>query len=275
MYRTLGLAYVEPELREDRGEIEAAGKNKLPELISLKNIRGDLHSHTNLTDGQHTLEEMVESARRRGYEYVGITEHSKHVTIAHGLDAAAMFKRLKEVDRLNKKLKGITVLKSIEVDILEDGSLDMADDVLKELDITVCAVHSKFNLPSSRQTERIIRAMDNPYFNILAHPTGRLINERNPYEVDMEALLKAAQERGCIMELSAHPLRLDLTDYSCKLAKEIGVRVAISTDAHSIADFDYMRFGVAQARRGWLEPEDVINIKGLEKLKKLINRSNG
>ncbi len=272
VYKQLGLLYIEPELREDRGEIEASLKGRLPRLVTLEDIRGDLHVHTDLTDGQHTLEEMVDAAKECGYKYVGITEHSKRVTIAHGLDAKAMFRRIKEIDRLNKKLKGVVVLKSIEVDILEDGSLDMEDEALKELDVTVCAIHSKFNLSLKKQTERVSRAMDNPYFNILAHPTGRLIHERDPYEVDMEAVMKAAKERGCIMELNAHPYRLDLNDAHCKLAKETGVKVVISTDAHSIADLGYMRFGIFQARRGWIEPEDAINTRSVEGLKKIVKR---
>jgi DNA polymerase (family 10) len=180
-------------------------------------------------------------------------------------------KRIKEIDWFNKK-SGILILKSIELDILEDGSLDLPDDILKELDLTVCSVHYKFNLPREKQTERIIRAMDNPYFNILAHPTGRLINERKPYEVDMERVMKAAKERGCFMELNAHPDRLDLLDTHCKMAKDMGVKVALSTDAHSIGDLDYMRFGIGQARRGWLEADDVLNTRSWEEIKKLLKR---
>ena len=196
VYKEIGLSFIEPELREDRGEIAAARKGELPRLIKLDDIRGDLHVHTNFTDGHNTLSEMAEAAKAIGYDYIGITEHSKHVTIAHGLDGTALLKRVGEIDRYNKKAKGLTVLKGVEVDILEDGSLDIEDAVLKELDFTVCAVHYKFNLSLEKQTERIIRAMDNRYFNILAHPTGRLINERDPYEIDMEEILKAAKERG-------------------------------------------------------------------------------
>ncbi len=272
VYREIGLPFIEPELREDRGEIEAARKGKLPHLITLEDIRGDLHTHTNLTDGHASLAEMVEAAKVKGYEYIGITEHSKHVTIAHGLEGRAVLKQIKEIDRFNEKVKGITALKGIEVDILEDGSLDMEDEVLKELDFTVCAIHYKFNLPSKKQTERIIRAMDNPYFNILAHPTGRLINERDPYEVDMEQILKAAKERKCVIELSAHPYRLDLNDVHCKMAKDMGLKIVISTDSHNTGDLDFMRYGVLQARRGWLEPGDVINTRGLENLRKLLKR---
>ncbi len=272
VFERVGLPFIEPELREDQGEIGAAQQGKLPKLITLKDIRGDLHAHTKETDGRHTLEQMVEAARDRGYQYVAITDHSKRLSMTHGFDAERLAKRNEEIDRLNGRLKGFSVLKSIEVDILEDGSLDLPDNILKELDLTVCSVHSKFNLPRKKQMERIIRAMDNPYFNILAHPSGRLINERQPYEVDMEGLIKAAKERGCIMEVNAHPDRLDLTDIHCKLAKGMGVKLVISTDAHSVNDYDLMRFGVWQARRGWLEEEDVLNTRNVDELKKLMKR---
>jgi DNA polymerase (family 10) len=272
VFDQVGLPFIEPELREGQGEIEAAQQGNLPKLITLKDIRGDLHAHTKETDGRHTLEQMVEAARDRGYQYVAITEHSKRLSMTHGLDAKRLAKRNEEIDRLNGRLKGFSVLKSIEVDILEDGSLDLPDSILKELDLTVCSVHSKFNLPRNKQMERIIRAMDNPYFNILAHPSGRLINERPPYEVDMEGLIKAAKERGCLMEVNAHPDRLDLADIHCRLAKDMGVKLVISTDAHSVNDYDLIRFGVWQARRGWLEKEDVLNTRTADELKKLIKR---
>lgn len=275
VYEKLGLSYIEPELREERGEIEAARQGKLPHLVELGDIKGDLHAHTNMTDGHHTLEEMVRAARNKGYKYVGITDHTKHVAVAHGLDEKTVLKRIAEIDRFNKKIDGITVLKGMEVDILDDGRLDLEDAILKELDFTVCAIHYKFNLTLEKQTERIIRAMDNPYFNILAHPSGRLIHERAPYEVDMERIISAAKERGCILELNAHPMRLDLNDIHCKLAKGSGVKIAISTDSHNTADLDYMRFGVKQARRGWLEPEDVVNTGSLPDLKKLLKRRGG
>ena len=272
VFDRVGLPFIEPELREGQGEIEAAQQGKLPKLITLKDIRGDLHVHTKETDGRHSLEQMVEAARQRGYQYIAITEHSKRLSMTHGFDAKRLAKRNDEIDRLNGKLKGFSVLKSIEADILEDGSLDLSDDILKELDLTVCSVHSKFNLPQKKQMERIIRAMDNPYFNILAHPSGRLINERQPYEVDMEGLIKAAKERGCIMEVNAHPDRLDLSDIHCRLAKDNGVKMVVSTDAHSVNDYDLMRFGVWQARRGWLEKEDVLNTRTADELKKLVKR---
>jgi len=271
VFSHVGLSFIDPELREDMGEIEAAMSGQLPKLVTLNDIRGDLHVHTKLTDGRNTLEEMADAAKKKGYHYLAVTEHSKHVTVARGLKAEQLAKRIKEIDWFNKK-SGILILKSIELDILEDGSLDLPDDILKELDLTVCSVHYKFNLPREKQTERIIRAMDNPYFTILAHPTGRLINERKPYEVDMERVMKAAKERGCFMELNAHPDRLDLLDTDCKMAKDMGVKVALSTDAHSTGDLDYMRFGIGQALRGWLEADDVLNTQSWGKIKKLLKK---
>jgi DNA polymerase (family 10) len=272
VFAQVDLPFIEPELRENWGEIEAAQKGKLPKLITLKEIRGDLHAHTKATDGRHTLGQMLEAARDRGYQYLAITDHSKRLSMTHGFDAKRLAIRNEEIDRLNEKLEGFIVLKSIEVDILEDGSLDLPNSILKELDLTVCSVHSKFNLPREKQTERIIRAMDNPYFNIFAHPSGRLIDEREPYDVDMERVMEAAKERGYVMEVNAHPDRLDLSDVHCKLAKDMGVKVVISTDAHSVTDLELMRFGVWQARRGWIEKEDVLNTRNCDVLKKLIKR---
>jgi histidinol phosphatase-like PHP family hydrolase len=204
---------------------------------------------------------------------LAITDHSQHISVTGGLDADRMIRQMEEIDRLNEQLTGITLLKGIEVDILQDGSLDLPDDVLKRLDLTICAVHSHFGLSQDKQTERIIRAMDNPYFSILAHPTGRLIGEREPYDVDMERLIEAAVERGCYMEVNAHPSRLDLDDVYSKMAQEKGLKVAISTDAHSANELGYLRFGVGQARRGWLEAKDVLNTKSRRELKKLLKRT--
>jgi len=270
VFRAVGLPFIPPELREDRGEIDAARAGALPRLVELGQIRGDLHAHTSRSDGQATLEEMVEAACARGYEYLAITEHSRRVTVARGLDAAALRRRNKEIDRLNARLKGFVVLKGIECDILEDGSLDLPDAVLAELDVVVAAVHSKFNLPRKKQTERIVRALDHPQVRILAHPSGRLINERDAYEVDIERIVAAAAERGRILELDAHPQRLDLDDVHCRLAKGHGVKVAISTDAHATEHLDFMRYGVGQARRGWLEAGDVVNTLGLAALRRLL-----
>lgn len=269
VYDQVGLPYIEPELREDQGEVDAAQKNKLPDLVTVKDLRGDLHGHTKATDGKSTLEEMAAAAKERGYEYLAITNHSKRVSVARGLDAKRLEKEIKEIDRLNEKLNGITLLKGIEVDILEDGSLDLADDILRKLDIRICSVHYNRNLSAKKQTERIIRAMDNPYFNILAHPTGRMINEREPLDLDVEKLMKAAVDRGCFMEINSHPDRLDLPDRYCRMAKEMGLKLAISTDAHSESDLNLIRFGVDQARRGWLEADDVLNTRNRKDLEKL------
>ena len=230
VYKKLGLRNIEPELREDRGEVEAARENKLPHLVSLEDIKGDLHVHSSHTDGRNTIEEMAHAAKELGYEYIAITDHSQHVTVAGGLKPKEVLKELKEIDKVNDKLKEFTILKGTEVDILEDGKLDLPDEILNELDIRVCSVHYKFNLSKIKQTERIIKAMDNKYFNIFAHPTGRLINERNPYDFDMEEVMKAAKDKGCMLELNAHPDRLDLNDIHCKMAKDMGLKIVISTD---------------------------------------------
>jgi DNA polymerase (family 10) len=272
VYRQVGLPYIEPELRENRGEFEAAKKRKLPQLIVLEDIKGDLHVHTKATDGHYSLEEMAEAAKKRGYDYLAISDHSKHVTVAKGLDAKRLREQIKEIGRLNEKISGIRILKSIELDILEDGSLDLPNKILQDLDLVICSVHYKFNLSREKQTERILKAMDNPYFNIFSHPTGRLINERRPYEINMERIMNGARERGCFLELNAHPDRLDLNDIDCKMAKDKGVKIAIATDAHRLDDLDLMRFGIGQARRGWLEPDDVLNTRSWKELKKLLKR---
>jgi DNA polymerase (family 10) len=272
VYRQVDLPYIEPELREDIGEVEAAQKGKLPKLVTLDDLRGDLHAHTKETDGHNTLEEMAEAAKERGYEYLAITDHSKKVSMARGLDAKKLGKQIKAIEKINDKIRGIKILKGIEVDILKDGSLDLPDEILKELDIVVCSVHYNRNLSRKQMTERIVKAMDNPYFNVLAHPTGRLINERAPYEVDLEKVMEKAKKTGCFLEVNAHPDRLDLSDRYCRMAKEAGVKLVISTDAHRTADLALMRFGVDQARRGWLEPEDVVNTRTLKDLRKLLKR---
>jgi DNA polymerase (family X) len=272
VYRAVGLPYIEPELREDRGEIEAARAGRLPRLVTLEDLRGDLHVHSKASDGHASIAEMAAAAQARGYRYMAVSDHSRSVRIAHGLDAKRLRTQIAEIDRLNARLDGITVLKSSEVDILEDGSLDLPDSILRELDFTVCAVHSHFNLSRERQTERIMRAMDNPLFTIFAHPTGRLIEARPPCELDLDRLIGAAKERGCFLEVNAQPDRLDLDDVACKMAKEMGVKLAVSTDAHGPNDFGFIQLGIDQARRGWLEPEDVINTRPLGELRKLLQR---
>lgn len=273
VYRAVGLPYIPPELREDRGEIEAAHANRLPQLVELADLRGDLHAHTAASDGHDTLHDMALAAKTLGLEYLAITEHSRRLTVAHGLDPQRLAKHCDEIDRLNAQLDGITLLKGIEVDILEDGSLDLPDAVLARLDLVVGAVHSRFDLSRARQTGRILRAMDHPHFTLLAHPSGRLIERRAPYDVDMLRIIRHARERGCFLELNAHPERLDLLDSHCQSAREEGVLVSINSDAHSTFDFANLKYGVGQARRGWLEKADVLNTRPLTALRKLLRRT--
>ncbi|MGA8862505.1 MAG: DNA polymerase/3'-5' exonuclease PolX [Gallionella sp.] len=273
VYRAVGLPYIPPELREDRGEIEAARAGRLPRLVELSDLKGDLHAHTKATDGHDSLRDMALAAKAFGLEYLAITEHSRRLTVAHGLDPVKLAKQCDEIDRLNAELDGITLLKGIEVDILEDGSLDLPDSVLAQLDLVVGAVHSKFELSRAKQTERILRAMDGPHFTLLAHPTGRLIGQREPYDVDMLRIIRHARQRGCFLELNAHPERLDLLDSQCQSAKEEGVLVSVNSDAHSTFDFANLKYGVGQARRGWLEKADVLNTRTLAALRKLLKRT--
>jgi DNA polymerase (family X) len=272
IYALFDLPVIEPELREDRGEIEAAQEGMLPALITLDDIRGDLQMHTQASDGHDTLKAMVQAARDRGYEYIAITDHSARVAVTQGLDAESLSRRIDEIDQLNEEMEDLRILKGIEVDILEDGSLDLPDEALAKLDVVVAAVHVKFDLSREKQTERIIRAMDNPYVHILAHPTGRIIGKRKPYNLDMERLMEAAQERECVLEVNAHPDRLDLNDIHCKMAKDLGVKIVISTDAHRVDHLRMMRYGVGQARRGWLTTEDVINTHSWSDLADVLKR---
>ncbi|MGW8169604.1 MAG: DNA polymerase/3'-5' exonuclease PolX [Sulfurovaceae bacterium] len=272
MYKTVGLSYIEPELRENMGELEAAADGKLPDLVDLEDIKGDLHIHTIYSDGQNSILEIARAAKKLGYEYIAISDHSKHLTIYNGMDEKRLRQQLEEIDKINEKLDNITLLKSIEVDILEDGTLALSNDILKELDLVVGGMHDKLALSKDKQTKRILKAMDNPYFNILAHPTGRLLGERKACDIDMELLFKEVKARGCFLEINAQPKRLDLNDIHAKYAKEAGVKFAISTDAHNIATLEYMRYGVFQARRGWIEKKDVMNTLSLDKLKKALRR---
>jgi len=273
VYAAVGLPWIPPELRENRGEFDAARTGRLPKLVELADLKGDLHAHTKATDGRNSMKEMVEAARKRGFQYLAITDHSRRLAMAHGLDQKRLFEQLEEIDRLNDASPGLTILKGIEVDILEDGSLDLPDEDLGRLDLVVGAVHSHFRLSREKQTERILRAMDHPHFTILAHPSGRLIDERAPYEVDMPRVIRHAKERGCVLEVNAHPIRLDLTDTDCQMAKEAGVLVSINSDAHSVLDFENLRYGVGQARRGWLEKRDVLNSRSLQSLRPLLTRT--
>ena len=272
VFEAVGLPYIPPELREDRGEIDAAAEGRLPELVSVTNIRGDLHVHTRASDGKSTLAEMAAAGKALGYAYLAIADHSRHATIAHGLDPNRLSAQLDEIDQLNDGADGFRLLKSCEVDILADGKLDLPNSILKRLDLTVCAVHYQFELDAEAQTERILRAMDNPCFHILAHPSGRLIGERPGYAVDLERIIEGAKSRGCFLEVNAHPSRLDLDDVHCRAAKSLGVKVAISTDAHSTVGLGAMRYGVDQARRGWIEPDDVLNARPWPQLKELLRR---
>ena len=272
VYSALGLPWIPPELREDRGEIEAAAKGRLPNLVTREDVRGDLHVHTTASDGTASIQEMAQAAKALGYEYIAITEHSRRVTVAHGLDEKRLARQIDEIDRLNDALEGITVLKGVEVDILEDGTLDLADSILKRLDLVLGAVHTSFGLARTQQTDRILRAMDNPYFTILAHPTGRLIGRREPLLLDMERLMAGALERGVVLEVNGQPDRLDLTDIHARMAKEIGVRLALTTDAHRQSDLDFMIGAVDQARRGWMEPAGVVNTRPLHALRRLLSR---
>ncbi len=273
VFRSVDLPWIPPELRENQGEIEAARNGLLPKLVELSDLRGDLHAHTKATDGHNTLEEMAAAARECGFEYLAITEHSRRLTVAKGFTPERLLKQMEAIDRLNERLEGITLLKGIEVDILEDGRLDLPDDVLGRLDLVVAAVHSKFNLSRRKQTERILRAMDHPHFTILAHPTGRLIQQREPYDVDMLRIIRHARQRGCFLELNAHPERLDLLAGYCRLARDEGVLVSVNSDAHSTLHFRNLKYGIGQARRGWLERKDVLNTRPLKALKRLLQQT--
>ncbi|MGH8562800.1 MAG: DNA polymerase/3'-5' exonuclease PolX [Gammaproteobacteria bacterium] len=273
VYRAVGLPFIPAELRESRGEIEAAQAGKLPVLVELRDLKGDLHAHTKATDGHHSLKEMAQATASRGLEYLAITEHSRRLTVAHELDPQRLRRQIAEIDRLNTEFGDVTVLKGVEVSILETGCLDLPDEVLGELDLVVGAVHSQFTLSRTKQTERILRAMDHPHFTILAHPTGRLLDGREPYDVDILRIIRHARERGCYLELNAQPNRLDLLDIHCQLARDEGVLVAISSDAHRVQDFDNLLYGVGQARRGWLSKDDVLNTRSLTDLRPLLKRT--
>jgi DNA polymerase (family 10) len=270
VFNSVGLPYIPPELREGTGEIEAAKAGKLPRLIELSDIRGDLQMHTKYSDGGNTIEEMAEKARTLGYEYIAITDHTQSTRVAGGQTEKEILRELEYIDKLNAKLKGFRILKGAEVDILPDGTLDYSDPVLKGLDVVVAAIHSNFKMEKSKMTKRIIRAFQNKYVNILSHPTGRLIGKRDPYEIDVEDIIKAAKDTGTYLEINSYPERLDLSDIHAKRAKEEGVLIAIDTDSHAALQLEMMKYGVMTARRGWLEKKDVINTRPLAKLLKLL-----
>lgn len=266
VYTAIGLPYIPPELREDAGEVEAALEGCLPELLTLSDLRGDLHAHTNWTDGHHSLETLIEAAQQRGYEYIVVSDHSRAATIAGGLSEEKLLEQIRQIRALSKKYTKIRILAGSECDILADGNLDFSDRVLAQLDIVVCAIHSRFKQDRVGMTARIVKALANPYVHIFAHPTGRLIGERDPYDVDLEAVFAAAKQYGKALEINAQPSRLDLNDHHARRAKELGVRLAISTDTHSLDQLDNMSLGIATARRAWIEKSDVINTWPLDRL---------
>ena len=272
VFKAVGLAWIPPELRENRGEIDAAREGRLPALVELADIRGDLQMHTDATDGQHTLAAMVEACQQLGYEYIAITDHTKAVRVAGGLTKAGFHKQANAIDRIRQRVSRPFVFKGAEVDILEDGSLDLDDETLAAFDVVVVSVHSKFNMSNAEMTRRIIRAIQHPRIHILGHPTGRLLGKREPYSVDMSEVIKAARDHGVILEINAQPDRLDLNDVHIQMAREAGVKVVINTDAHRTQELGCMRYGVDQARRGWCEPKDVANTCHLAGFKKLLQR---
>jgi DNA polymerase (family 10) len=272
VYKAVGLPWIPPELREARGEIEMALKNRLPRLLELKDLRGDLHMHTSVTDGRASLEEMVAAAKARGHSYIAITDHSKRVTMARGLDGRRLRQHWQTIDKLAGKTRGLTILKGVELDILEDGSLDLPDDVLKDADWVVASIHYGQQQPREQITRRLLNAIRNPYVFAIGHPTGRLIGKRKGSDVDLEMVLKAAAEYGCLMELNSQPARLDLDDVALMAAKDRGVNVVIDTDAHSIEELGFLEFGVYQARRAGLEAAQIANTRTWPQLRKMLKR---
>jgi DNA polymerase (family 10) len=273
IYKTLGLAYIEPEMRENTGEIELAQKHQLPPLIGYKDLRGDLQIQTDWTDGIASIEAMAKAALSQGLKYIAITDHTKRLAMARGLDEKRILKQLAEIDRLNKKFAGkIKILKGSECDILKDGSLDLPDRVLSKLEVVGVAVHSLFNLSKAAQTERIKRAIENPYADILFHPTGRIIQRREAYEADIDEIIKTAKKTNTVLEIDAYPDRLDLKDEYIRKCVEAGVKLAIDSDAHSPTHFSYLEYGIGQARRGWAKRADVINAWPAERMLKFLKR---
>jgi DNA polymerase (family 10) len=275
VYRALDLAEIPPELREDRGEIDAARTGALPNLVRLPDLNGDLHCHTKATDGRDSLEDMVKAARRMGHRYLAITEHSRHLTVTHGLDSRQLLRQAARIDELNESMDGFRILKGIEVDILEDGRLDLPDRTLGQLDLVIGAIHSHFGLSAQKQTDRLLRALDQKYFTILAHPTARLLGEREACKFDMQRIIEAAKARGCFLELNAQPQRLDLDDVHCQAARAAGILVSIGSDAHDTRELGFLEYGVGQARRGWLSAKDVLNARPLAQLLPLLRRTMG
>ena len=261
IYRALGLEWIAPELREDRGEVECAGKHELPALIQRSDLRGDLHTHSTYTDGRASIEQMAKAARAAGLEYFAVTDHSQHLAMVHGLDPKRLREQWREIERIAKRLKGIEMLRGIEVDILEDGSLDLPDDVLSELDWVVASVHFKLDQDEKAMTRRLITAIRNPHVDVIGHPSGRLIGRREPSSFDLGEVLKVAREEACALEVNSQPDRLDLIDTACMSAREAGVKLVVSSDSHHPHDFALLEYGVNQARRGWLQAADVLNTR--------------
>lgn len=273
IYKTLGMDLIPPELREDKGEIEAAQNRQLPPLIELKDIRGDLHSHTDQSDGKNTIEEMLDAAQTKGYEYFCVSDHTQSLTIANGMDESRLLQRIEEIDRLNSSGRWkMKILKGAEVDILSEGSLDITDDVLSQLDLVTVSIHSRMKDDKKTMTERVCHALESKYVHILGHPTGRLLLKRPEFEIDLEAVFESAKKNNIVMELNAHPQRLDLNAGNLRAATRIGLKVAINTDAHWTTELEHMQFGVYQARRGWLTKNDVINTYPLKKLMSTIKK---
>ncbi|MCF8031077.1 MAG: DNA polymerase/3'-5' exonuclease PolX [Desulfohalobiaceae bacterium] len=273
VYQAVGLTYIEPELREDLGELEASANGTLPELVSAADIRGDLHVHSHYSDGAESLRDLALAAGARGYAYLAVTDHSQRLSVARGLGSERLLQQLEEIDKVNAQGEGATLLKGIEVDILPDGGLDLPEDVLRRLDLVVCAIHSGFNLSGQAQTERLLAALEHPCCSVLAHPTGRMLQSRSPYDADMERVIRRAAERGVILEINSQPDRLDLSDVHIRMAREAGARMVICTDAHNAAGLDLVRYGVDQARRGWLKKSDVANTLELAELRRLLSPS--
>jgi len=273
VYRALGMDWIEPELREDRGEIEAAKEARLPKLVKEPEIKGDLHVHSNWSDGTSPIEEIARAAQKRGYQYVAICDHSKSLKITHGLDESRLMKQIEEIDRINEKMKGFQILKGTEVDILNDGRLDLSEKVLEKLDLVVAAVHSGFKQEKEKMTKRIVRALENPLVHILAHPSGRLLGARDPYEVEIDEVMEAAKQYGKALEINAYFERLDLDDIHCRKAKEMGIPLAIGTDSHHLDQMWMISLGVAVARRGWLETPNVLNTLPLKGILKWCHKS--
>lgn len=273
-YRHLQLPYIPPELREDRGEIEAAQNDRLPHLVTQEMVKGDCHTHTLYSDGAHSIREMVQAARDLGYEYLAITDHSRSLRVANGLTIEELIEQWNEIDQINDQLSDFQVLKGAEVDILPDGSLDYPDEILSKMDLVIASIHTSFQLDQRTMTSRLIKAMKNPYVHIIGHPTGRLLLRRDPYALDQEQIFQVAQETGTVLELNANPHRLDLSDTLLQHAKETyNIKFAINTDAHSIEQLSLISFGIGTARRGWLEKDDVINMHPWETAQKWLKGS--